>query len=149
MASGGPDALLRLGFVLSRSAPLTPLRRPGIRARGCFGAADEASSPARLNSEADRRCWRARGPSGAGGLVGVNVGANKDSPDRIADYVSLIETFARSRAISRSTSRPPNTPRLRDLQQGSCSTTCSPAWSMRARREPAGGAHALLIKIAP
>ena len=29
-----------------------------------------------------------------GGIVGVNVGANKDSPDRTADYVRLIEKFA-------------------------------------------------------
>ena len=29
-----------------------------------------------------------------GGIVGVNVGANKDSADRVADYVKLIETFA-------------------------------------------------------
>ena len=29
-----------------------------------------------------------------GGIVGVNVGANKDSQDRIEDYVRLVETFA-------------------------------------------------------
>jgi len=36
---------------------------------------------------------RLAGRAHFGGIVGVNVGANKDSADRVADYVKLIEMF--------------------------------------------------------
>jgi dihydroorotate dehydrogenase len=50
------------------------------------------------------------------GIVGVNVGANKDAPDRAADYVQGIHCFydvARYFCVNISS---PNTPGLRDLQ---------------------------------
>ncbi len=49
-------------------------------------------------------------------MIGVNIGANKDSADRVADYVAGIRTFhgvARYFAVNISS---PNTPGLRDLQ---------------------------------
>jgi dihydroorotate dehydrogenase len=52
-----------------------------------------------------------------GGIVGVNVGANKDSADRIADYVRLIEVFAPVASYFAINVSSPNTPGLRDLQQ--------------------------------
>ena len=48
-----------------------------------------------FNSQgADAAIRRLAARAEAGGVVGINVGANKDSPDRIADYVGLIERFA-------------------------------------------------------
>jgi dihydroorotate dehydrogenase len=50
------------------------------------------------------------------GVVGVNVGANRDAPDRIADYVAGVRALydvASYLAINVSS---PNTPGLRDLQ---------------------------------
>src|SRR5205814_3701609 len=52
-----------------------------------------------------------------GGIVGVNVGANKDSDDRTADYVRLIETFAPVASYFTVNVSSPNTPGLRNLQQ--------------------------------
>ena len=52
-----------------------------------------------------------------GGIVGVNVGANKDSEDRVADYVRLIETFAPVASYFTVNVSSPNTPGLRNLQQ--------------------------------
>jgi dihydroorotate dehydrogenase len=46
------------------------------------------------NDGADPVLRRLAGRAHLPGIVGVNVGANKDSPDRVADYVSLIETLA-------------------------------------------------------
>ena len=57
--------------------------------------------------------------AGRGGIVGVNVGANKDSADRIADYVRQIEMFAPVASYFTCNISSPNTPGLRDLQQGS------------------------------
>jgi dihydroorotate dehydrogenase len=53
------------------------------------------------------------------GIVGVNVGANKDSADRIADYVAGVRQFAGSRATYLTINiSSPNTPGLRNLQAG-------------------------------
>ena len=54
-----------------------------------------------------------------GGVVGVNIGANKDSTDRAADYVAGIKTFADVASYFTVNISSPNTPGLRDLQQAS------------------------------
>ena len=50
------------------------------------------------------------------GIVGVNVGANKDSPDRTADYVEGIRRFYDVASYLAVNVSSPNTPGLRDLQ---------------------------------
>jgi dihydroorotate dehydrogenase len=50
------------------------------------------------------------------GIVGVNVGANKDSPDRTVDYVRGVETFAATASYLMVNISSPNTPGLRNLQ---------------------------------
>ena len=50
------------------------------------------------------------------GIVGVNVGANKDSADRIADYVKGVEAMAPLADYLTINVSSPNTPGLRDLQ---------------------------------
>lgn len=53
------------------------------------------------------------------GIVGVNIGANKDSADRIADYVAGVREFSQSRASYLTINiSSPNTPGLRNLQAG-------------------------------
>ena len=53
----------------------------------------------------------------AEGIVGVNIGANRDSADRAEDYVRLIETFSAVASYLSVNVSSPNTPGLRDLQQ--------------------------------
>jgi dihydroorotate dehydrogenase len=52
----------------------------------------------------------------ARGIVGVNVGANKDSEDRIADYVAGVEAMAPLADYLTVNISSPNTPGLRGLQ---------------------------------
>jgi len=54
--------------------------------------------------------------AGAGGIVGVNIGANKDSADRIGDYVKGIEAFSHVASYFTVNISSPNTPGLRALQ---------------------------------
>src|SRR5437764_3782928 len=89
-----PDALLRLGFGFVGIGTVTRLPQPGNpRPRLFRRKADEALiNRLGFNSEgADtvlrRLAARADRGSGGSGIVGVNIGANKESPDRIADYV--------------------------------------------------------------
>ena len=49
-------------------------------------------------------------------MIGANLGANKDSEDRIADYVALIEGLAGRVDFFTINISSPNTPGLRDLQ---------------------------------
>ena len=58
------------------------------------------------------------GAHGRSGIVGVNVGANRDSEDRIFDYVAGVRLFAPLGAYLTINVSSPNTPGLRDLQAG-------------------------------
>jgi dihydroorotate dehydrogenase len=79
--------------------------------------------------------------AGRGGIVGVNIGANKDSADRSADYVRLIEAVAPVASYVTVNISSPNTPGLRDLQQASALDDllaalwrCATAWRRRPGR---------------
>src|SRR5205809_1948887 len=90
-----PDALLRLGFGFVEVGTVTPLPQAGNERPRVFRLPHDHGVINRLgfNSEgADAVLRRLAARANAGGIVGVNVGANKESADRIADYVRLIET---------------------------------------------------------
>jgi dihydroorotate dehydrogenase len=53
---------------------------------------------------------------GRGGVVGVNIGANKDSPDRVADYAAMARLMAPVASYLAVNVSSPNTPGLRALQ---------------------------------
>jgi dihydroorotate dehydrogenase len=92
------------------------------------------------------RLWRGK----PRGIVGVNVGANRDASDRIADYVAGIETFADIASYLAINVSSPNTPGLRDLQRGDALRDLLQA-AVAARDEVGHGQRAtpLLLKIAP
>jgi dihydroorotate dehydrogenase len=148
-----PDALISLGFGFVEVGTVTPLPQQGNpRPRVFRLTADEALiNRLGFNSEgaeAVRRRLAARAEKG--GIVGVNVGANKDSEDRIADYVRLIEIMAPVASYLSCNISSPNTPGLRDLQQGSAiDELLARVMEARARTAPAASAPPILIKIAP
>ena len=77
------------------------------------------------------------------GVLGINVGANKDSDDRIADYATSVSAAAPSADYVTINISSPNTPGLRDLQSG-------PALhDLLAACRAAKGATPLFLKIAP
>jgi dihydroorotate dehydrogenase len=148
-----PDALLRLGFGFVEVGTVTPRPQPGNPRPRLFRLPADQGVINRLgfNSEgAQAVLARLAARAGAGGLVGVNVGANKDSPDRIADYVGLIETFAPVASYFTVNISSPNTPGLRDLQQGQLfDELLARVVDARARVSRQAGLTPLLIKIAP
>jgi dihydroorotate dehydrogenase len=84
------------------------------------------------------------------GIVGVNVGANKDSPDRVADYVKLIETFAPVASYFTVNVSSPNTPGLRNLQQAAAlDDLLAKVIDARERVQQNAGDSPVLLKIAP
>ena len=100
---------------------------------------------------APKRCcggWPAR--AHLGGIVGVNVGANKDSADRVADYVKLIETFAPVASYFTVNVSSPNTPGLRNLQQAAAlDDLLAKVIDARERVRQNAGDSPVLLKIAP
>ena len=56
-------------------------------------------------------------PASRSGVLGVNIGANKDAADRVEDYVLGVRTFAPLADYLTINVSSPNTPGLRDLQR--------------------------------
>lgn len=81
------------------------------------------------------------------GPVGVNLGANKDSADRAADYAAVLRRFAACADFFTVNVSSPNTEKLRDLQ-GRAALDALLALAQEARDEAAAG-KPLLLKIAP
>ncbi|MFY9655323.1 MAG: quinone-dependent dihydroorotate dehydrogenase [Methylocystis sp.] len=143
------DAAPWLGFGFVEVGTLTPLPQPGNPRPRAFrlpedravinryGFNNNGHAPALARLEA-----RARS-----GVVGVNVGANKDSADRVADYVAGVSTFAGVADYLTINVSSPNTPGLRDLQQAAALSELL----LRAleARESAARRPPLLLKIAP
>lgn len=91
-----------------------------------------------------------RARMGSGGVVGVNIGANRDAPDRMADYVQLIESFALVASYFTINVSSPNTPALRDLQQArALDELLARTLDARERASLRAGHTPVLLKIAP
>ena len=86
----------------------------------------------------------------AGGIVGVNIGANRNSTDRIDDYARLIETFSAVASYFTVNVSSPNTPGLRDLQQAKAlDDLLARVIDAREKVRPRSGLTPVLLKIAP
>jgi dihydroorotate dehydrogenase len=148
-----PDALLGFGFGFVEVGTVTPLPQAGNPRPRLFRLPHDQAVINRLgfNSEgAQAVLARLAARANRGGIVGVNVGANKESPDRIADYVSLIETFAPVASYFTVNISSPNTPGLRDLQQGRMfNELLARVVDARQRVSQRAGLTPVLIKIAP
>lgn len=149
-----PDALLRLGFGSTEIGSVTPrpqagnprprvFRLPtdqGVINRYGFNNEGHAALRQRLNARKNLT-----------GIVGVNVGANKDADDRIADYVAGITEFADIASYFTVNISSPNTPGLRDLQARSAlADLLTGVISARDDCTRTLGRHVpVLLKIAP
>jgi dihydroorotate dehydrogenase len=86
----------------------------------------------------------------SGGIVGINIGANKDASDRLADYAGLIERFAPVASYVTVNVSSPNTPGLRTLQQAAMlDDLLARVIEARDRIAPNAGPTPVLLKIAP
>ncbi|KUR78208.1 quinone-dependent dihydroorotate dehydrogenase [Novosphingobium sp. FSW06-99] len=114
-----PDAMLGLGFGFVEVGTVTPRPQQGNPRPRLFRLVEDRAVINRMGfnndgAEAVVRRLSAR-PSGSG-IIGVNIGANKDSPDRIADYAEMTRIMAPLARYLTVNISSPNTPGLRDLQ---------------------------------
>ena len=95
-----PDALLRLGFGFAEVGTVTPLPQAGNPKPRLFRLAEDRAVINRMgfnNAGAEAMLARLEARRGRSGVIGVNIGANKDSSDRIADYAQLARIMRRLR----------------------------------------------------
>lgn len=148
-----PDALLRLGFGFVEIGSVTPKPQSGNPRPRLFRLERDEAVINRMgfnNDGADLALRRLAARAQHGGIVGVNVGANKDSPDRVADYVKLIETFAPVASYFTVNVSSPNTPGLRNLQEGALlDDLLAHVIDARERVRQKAGDTPVLLKIAP
>jgi dihydroorotate dehydrogenase len=147
------DALLRLGFGFVEIGTVTPKPQRGNPRPRLFRLERDEAVVNRMgfnNDGAEAVLRRLAGRAHLGGIVGVNVGANKDSADRVADYVKLIETFAPVASYFTVNVSSPNTPGLRNLQQAAAlDDLLARVIDARERVRQNAGDCPLLLKIAP
>ncbi len=148
-----PDALLRLGFGFVEIGSITPRPQAGNPKPRIFRLVADEAVINRLgfnNGGAALALARLAARANEGGIVGVNIGANRDSADRAEDYVRLIETFAAVASYFTVNVSSPNTPGLRDLQQAAAlDDLLGRVIDARDRVRLRAGPTPVLLKIAP
>jgi dihydroorotate dehydrogenase len=114
-----PEEMLGLGFGFVEVGTVTPRPQEGNPKPRLFRLKEDRAVINRMgfNNDGQPAAFeRLRHCSHVHGVIGVNIGANKDSADRVADYVSGVRAMARvARYITINVSSP-NTPGLRQLQ---------------------------------
>lgn len=143
-----PDALLGLGFGFAEVGSITPLPQQGNPRPRLFRLEQDRAVINRMGfnndgAEAARARFADRGSRP--GILGINIGANKDSADRIGDYAAMARTMAPYASYLAVNVSSPNTPGLRALQDESALTELLDA-VLEAR-----GSHAppVFLKVAP
>ncbi|MEC8714772.1 MAG: quinone-dependent dihydroorotate dehydrogenase [Pseudomonadota bacterium] len=114
-----PDQLLGLGFGFAEVGSITPRPQAGNPRPRLFRLVEDRAVINRMgfnNGGAEVARDRLVRRAGRPGIVGINVGANKDSEDRIADYVAMTRVMAPLASYLAVNISSPNTPGLRALQ---------------------------------
>lgn len=147
------SALLKFGFGFAEVGTVTPLQQPGNAPPRVFRLVSESAIINRFgfnSAGADVVLKRLVPRARKNGIVGVNIGANKDSPDRIVDYVRLIELFAPVASYITLNISSPNTPGLRSMQQAAVlDDLLARVIDARERVAQRSGSTPVLLKIAP
>jgi dihydroorotate dehydrogenase len=113
-----PQKMLGLGFGFTEVGTLTPLPQSGNPKPRIFRlTADEAViNRLGFNNGGQQAATKRLSRRKRTGIVGINIGANKDSDDRIADYEAGVHAMAPLADYLTINISSPNTPGLRALQ---------------------------------
>jgi dihydroorotate dehydrogenase len=143
-----PEQMLSFGFGFVEVGTVTPRPQHGNPKPRLFRLAEDGAVINRMgfNNQGQPSAYgRLIECTHMHGVIGVNIGANKDSPDRIADYVAGVRAMspvARYLTINVSS---PNTPGLRQLQdEGALNALLSAVNEARPAKGPP-----IFLKVAP
>jgi dihydroorotate dehydrogenase len=147
-----PDAMLRFGFGFVETGTVTPRPQPGNPKPRLFRLTEDRALINRLgfnNQGLDVVRARLAARRGRAGLVGANLGKNKESADAIADYVAGVRALATLADYLVVNVSSPNTPGLRDLQRKSSLLELIAALKSARAAAAASDPPPLLLKVAP
>jgi dihydroorotate dehydrogenase len=144
------EAMLALGFGFVEAGTVTPRPQEGNPKPRIFRLVEDRAVINRLgfnNEGIDAARARLLALQGKPGIRGINIGANKDATDRIADYVTGLNELGPLASYLTVNISSPNTPGLRGLQNKTelkaLLTALTDARAKLSRSVP------LLVKIAP
>lgn len=145
-----PDAMLGLGFGFTEIGTVTPRPQAGNPRPRLFRLPEDEAVINRMgfnNEGHEAASLRLMARAARPGIVGVNIGANKDSEDRIGDYVKGIAHFSHLASYFTVNISSPNTPGLRALQSRAeleaLLSRLNEARAVQSQKPP------MLLKIAP
>jgi dihydroorotate dehydrogenase len=115
-----PKPLAKMGFGMVEVGTVTPRPQQGndrprlFRVAGAEGVINRMG----FNNEGHEAVFARLKGAHVGAILGVNIGANKDSEDFVADYVLGVTRFSEVADYLTVNVSSPNTPGLRNLQAG-------------------------------
>jgi dihydroorotate dehydrogenase len=144
-----PRQAISLGFGFVEVGTLTPRPQDGNAKPRLFRLAEDSAvinrmgfnNAGQIDAYSRVRTARMAGP----GVIGVNIGANKDATDRIADYAHGVARMAGVASYLTINISSPNTPGLRALQDAGALTELLDA----ARASLPSDPPPLFLKLAP
>lgn len=140
-----PGQMLGFGFGFVEIGTVTPRPQAGNARPRLFRLAEDRAVINRMGfNNGGFEAARARLAGRRRGIVGVNIGANKDSTDRIADYAAGAREMAEAADYLTVNISSPNTPGLRALQDKGAL-----AELLAAVREARSGGAPIFLKVAP
>lgn len=147
-----PDAALGLGFGFVEAGSITPLPQAGNPRPRLFRLAEDRAVINRMgfnNGGAEAAVARLERRRGKPGIVGINIGANKDSADHISDYATMARAMAPLASYLAVNVSSPNTPGLRALQaEGALRELLGAVMDARAEKCGSKGPP-IFLKVAP
>jgi len=145
-------AIPRLGFGYAEIGTITPHAQTGNPRPRLFRLTHDEAVINRLGfpSQGHAAVHARLTTQPKAGILGINLGANKDSADRAEDYVKGISAFADVADYFAINISSPNTPGLRDLQKGAAlDDLLARVLAARDRLAERFGRRPVLIKVAP
>ena len=143
-----PDKLLALGFGFAEDGSITPRPQEGNPRPRLFRLVEDRAVINRMgfnNGGGDAAARRLARRQHRPGVLGINIGANKDSEDRIADYAAMTRLMAPLATYLAVNISSPNTPGLRALQdEGALVALLDAVFEARGTQGPP-----VFLKVAP
>lgn len=142
--------MLRAGFGFVECGTVTPRPQAGNPRPRLFRLTEDRAVINRMgfNNQGLEAFAGRLGPRGPG-VVGANIGANKDSEDRIGDYVTGLRRLWGLASYFTINISSPNTPGLRALQTKAALEELLGRLAETRAALPAAGAAPMFLKVAP